>query len=87
MFVTTIHGHDRITLCAHTHVQAHRVILSQLCIVVSKKSRNLVAKFGTKKVWVSHLVSQSLSQSLTRWEQEMLVRLKNILSNLYFGKC
>ena len=27
MFVKTIHGHDRITLCAHAHFQTHRVIL------------------------------------------------------------
>ena len=34
MFVKTIHVHDRITLCGHAHFQAHRVILSQPCIVM-----------------------------------------------------
>ena len=55
MFIKTIHGHDRITLCVHAHFQAHRVILSWPCVVVTKKSRNLVAKFGTKKVSLSYL--------------------------------
>ena len=55
MFVKTIDGHDRITLCVHAHFQAHRVILSWPCIVVTRKSRNLVAKFRTKKVSLSYL--------------------------------
>ena len=54
MFVKTIDGHDRITLCVHAHFQAHRVILSWPCIVVTRKSRNLVAKFRTKKVSLSY---------------------------------
>ena len=53
MFITIMHGHDRITLCAHADFRAHRIILLQPCIVMTRFRDEIIRKiigfFCTKR--------------------------------------
>ena len=54
IFVTTIHGHNRITLCMHAHFQANRIILSRPCNVMMKNHATWWPNLELKKY---HLVT------------------------------
>ena len=44
MFVTIMHGHDRITLCAHVDFRAHIIILLRPCIVMTRFRDEIIRK-------------------------------------------